>query len=140
MERGKIAGGVVTGGGLVAAAASGMLDGVPTELLTGGGIGAVLVFCLLMVFRGHLVPKGLMTKEQVDELRTNWNVQLADKDKQIATWHEAWKEAVAAGEKDREVREQQAGQIDELLKGFSILERFITSLPRPREGGPRPWE
>ena len=95
-----------------------MLDAVPPQLLTGGGLAGLLSLAVWLILTGRLVPRST-----VDAL-------LAGKDQEIARLAEAHALEVQRGD-------LQAEHLGELLEHARTTTQVIRSLPRPeRQGSP----
>lgn len=99
------------------------LLGVPINLVNLGGWGAFTTLAWV-VLRGFL--KGdIRTRREVDEIRADRDVRLAERDQ----WREAWKErGVTLRAKDR--------QLDQLLRVGEVSTKILTALPHVEDDVP----
>ena len=95
-----------------------MLDAVPPQLLTGGGLAGLLTLAVWLILTGRLVPASM-----VDKI-------VQAKDAEISRLAEAHALEVQRGD-------LQAQHLGELLDYARTADQLIRSLPRPdRQGTP----
>lgn len=104
------------------------VDGFPGDLSPYLGLGgwlSVIVLVIISMFRGWLIP-GPIHKQII----SSYDKQLADKDKQIDIWKDAFKASDTRGD-------LQAGNISELLdltkNTNTLIKAYTSSIPSQKE-------
>ena len=87
-----------------------------------GGAVAVLAAVAWLIYRGLLVPRSVL-----DDVRSDRDARLAEKNAEVAEYKAAWLAAEKA-------RHEQDSQVAELMELARTTDAFIRSIPT---GGPR---
>jgi hypothetical protein len=82
-----------------------------------GGITGLLAAVFLMVMWGKLVPRSYL-----DDVRADRDARLAEKQKEVDTWHLAY-------DRSEQARRIQAGHLNTLMEVARTTEHVISSLP-----------